>query len=105
MEMTNGVGGCSLANNGGGPSVPPRAKRKTCRMPGLIDLTAVLCPEASAGELHWAINAGSGEIRSCASVFFSDHLVLEGALRSSVGSQYPEARFLVPWCRRRMSGS
>jgi hypothetical protein len=85
------VEACSsaLKNKGGGLRVPTCAKTKICQLSVPINLARVSCSE----RLRWQTPlgdscleiAGSGGIRSCTPMFFSDRLVSEGALQSSVG--------------------
>jgi hypothetical protein len=84
-------GSCSsaLKNKGGNPRVPTYAKTKICRLSALIDLAGVSCSGRLCRQTQLDDSclemARSGRIRSCAPVFLSDRLVLEGALRSSAG--------------------
>jgi hypothetical protein len=84
-------GPASLANNGGGPWVPPLAKMMICRCLSPLIWWKCRVPEGPAGAplgVSCLEIAGSGGIRSCAPVFFSGRLVSEGALRSSAGCYY-----------------
>jgi hypothetical protein len=91
-------GAASLVNNGGGPRIPSIAKMMICRClsPSIRRKWRVSegCASAPWGVLCLEF-AGSGGIRSCTPMFYSDRLVIEGAFEALLAVNIME-HVLVP---------
>jgi hypothetical protein len=78
-------GPASLANNGGGPRIPSIAKMMICQCLSPSIWRKWRVPKGSAGAPRGVLClefAGLGGIRSCALVFYLDHLISKGPFQS-----------------------